>query len=155
MEEYIKKLLEQVRFRKAHKGIEDEIRAHIEDQIDDNIAAGMDSEATEKAAVIDMGDPVEVGISMDRIHRPQIAWSMFLGAVIIGIIGSIIHLLIISNSTIGSNTGLVPGSSSFIFYTVLGILAMLLISHGLYNDSKVLQDCFNCDVYIGACYREI
>ncbi|MBO4592315.1 MAG: FtsW/RodA/SpoVE family cell cycle protein, partial [Eubacterium sp.] len=127
MEEYIKKLLEQVRFRKAHKGIEDEIRAHIEDQIDDNIAAGMDSEATEKAAVIDMGDPVEVGISMDRIHRPQIAWSMFLGAVIIGIIGSIIHLLIISNSTIGSNTGLVPGSSSFIFYTVLGILAMLLI----------------------------
>ena len=29
MEEYIKKLLEQVRFKKAHKGIEDELRAHI------------------------------------------------------------------------------------------------------------------------------
>ena len=65
MEEYIKKLLEQVRFKKAHKGIEDELRAHIEDQIEDNMASGMNREAAEKAAVADMGDPVEVGISMD------------------------------------------------------------------------------------------
>ncbi|WP_242834416.1 permease prefix domain 1-containing protein [Butyrivibrio sp. FC2001] len=42
MEEYIKKLLEQVRFKKAHRGIAEEIIAHIEDQIEDNMAAGMD-----------------------------------------------------------------------------------------------------------------
>ena len=94
MEEYIKKLLEQVRFKKAHRGIAEEIRAHIEDQIEDNMAAGMDREAAEKAAVEDMGDPVEVGISMDRVHRPQIAWQMVLGAVVVGIIGSIIHILL-------------------------------------------------------------
>ena len=58
MEEYIKKLLEQVRFKKAHRGIADEIRAHIEDQIEDNMAACMDREAAEKAAIADMGDPV-------------------------------------------------------------------------------------------------
>ena len=44
MEEYIKKLLEQVRFQKAHKAIGDEIRGHIEDQIQDNISEGMDNE---------------------------------------------------------------------------------------------------------------
>ena len=38
MEEYIKKLLEQVRFEKAHKSIADELRAHIEDQIEANVA---------------------------------------------------------------------------------------------------------------------
>ena len=49
MEEYIKKLLEQVRFQKAHKAIGDEIRAHIEDQIEENISNGMDNETAEKS----------------------------------------------------------------------------------------------------------
>ena len=66
MEEYIKKLLEQVRFQKAHKAIEDEIRAHIEDQIEDNMSEGMDKETAEKRAVEDMGNPVDVGIELDK-----------------------------------------------------------------------------------------
>ena len=127
MEEYIKKVLEQVRFKKARKGIEDEIRSHIEDQIEDNMTVGMDRETAERAAVVDMGDPVEVGISLDRIHRPQIAWSMFWGAVIVGIIGSIIHLLIIKNSTLVCNTCSVYGSGGYIYYTIFGIILMLLV----------------------------
>ena len=62
MEEYIKMLLEQVRFEKAHKAIGDEIRAHIEEQIEANISDGMDRVTAEKKAVEDMGDPMEVGM---------------------------------------------------------------------------------------------
>lgn len=94
MEEYIGKLLEQVRFKKAHKGIEDELRAHIEDQISDNMAAGMDREAAERAAVADMGDPVEVGISMDRVHRPRLAWNVIIISIFIGLISSVIHEIV-------------------------------------------------------------
>ena len=47
MEEYIKKLLEQVRFREAHQGIHDELKTHIEDQIEANISCGMDEEDKE------------------------------------------------------------------------------------------------------------
>ena len=127
MEEYINKLLEQIRFKKAHKSIADEIRSHIEDQIEDNMTVGMDRETAERAAVVDMGDPVEAGISLDRIHRPQIAWSMLLGVVVVGIIGSIIHLLIIQHSTLVCNTCFVYGSEGYIRYTILGIILMLLV----------------------------
>ena len=41
MEEYIKTLLEQVRCKKAHSMIEEEIRGHIEEQTEVNIASGM------------------------------------------------------------------------------------------------------------------
>ena len=68
MEEYIKILLEQVRFEKAHKAIGDEIRAHIEDQAEANISEGMDKETAEKKAVEDMGDPVETGIALDKVQ---------------------------------------------------------------------------------------
>lgn len=36
----------------------------------------MSYEEAEKNAVADMGDPIAVGISLDKIHKPQIAWKL-------------------------------------------------------------------------------
>lgn len=74
MEEYIEKLISQIRCKKARPYIANEIKDHIEEQIDFNKSNGMTEEEAEKSAVMDMGDPVEVGISMDKIHRPKISW---------------------------------------------------------------------------------
>ena len=41
MEEYLEKLLAQIRCKKARPYIAEEIRGHIESQIEDNIASGM------------------------------------------------------------------------------------------------------------------
>ena len=82
METYLEKLLSQIRCKKARPYIAEEIRDHIECQIADNLSEGMTSEEAEKNAVTDMGDPVEVGISLDRIHKPKIAWRLL---VIVGI----------------------------------------------------------------------
>ena len=91
MEEYIRMLLEQVRFQKAHKAIGDEIRTHIEDQVQANISEGMDQETAEKRAVEDMGDPVEAGIRLDKVHRPQIAWGVIIIAIVVGVLGAIVN----------------------------------------------------------------
>ncbi|MDO4941921.1 MAG: FtsW/RodA/SpoVE family cell cycle protein [Lachnospiraceae bacterium] len=118
MEEYLRLLLEQVRCKKAHALIEDEIRAHMEDQIEDNIANGMQKEMAEMAAVRDMGDPVETGISLDRVHRPAMAWDMIFFMAIISIVGIVIHSLI-------GDAG--AGSNQFMRYTVVGFVVMLIV----------------------------
>ena len=100
MEEYIKKLLEQVRFRKAHKGIEDEIRSHIEDQIEDNMSEGMDKETAEKRAVEDMGNPVDVGIELDKVHSPKIAWSVVIATLTVAVFGMILQAVILCSPSI-------------------------------------------------------
>ena len=127
MEEYIKKLLEQVRFKKAHKGIEDELRAHIEDQISDNMAAGMDREAAERAAVADMGDPVEVGISMDRVHRPRLAWNVIIISIFIGLISSVIHEIVAYDASGADEAISVLGSHGFYTKVFIGIIAMIAV----------------------------
>ena len=127
MEEYIRKLLEQVRFKKAHKSIEGEIRSHIEDQINDNMSEGMDREEAEKAAVADMGDPVEVGISMDRIHRPRIAWSVVAIAVLIGIASSVVHELMVLDASAHDASISVIGSHVFYTNVLAGLIAMIII----------------------------
>ncbi|MDC7293042.1 permease prefix domain 1-containing protein [Butyrivibrio sp. DSM 10294] len=126
MEEYIRKLLEQVRFKKAHKAIQEEIRSHIEDQIEANIDDGMDPATAEQKAVEDMGDPIEVGISMDRVHKPQMAWSIVVAAIVVGILGTIIHVLMTKDAVASGKEIFVAGSSNYILFTVFGVMAMIL-----------------------------
>ena len=49
--------------------------------------AGMDREQAEREAVRDMGDPVETGISLDSVHRPQVAWKLLGIIILISIAG--------------------------------------------------------------------
>lgn len=51
MDEYLKTLLEQIRCKKARPYIRQELQDHIEDQIAENMHAGMDRERAEKEAV--------------------------------------------------------------------------------------------------------
>ena len=134
MEEYIKLLLEQVRFQKAHKTIADEIRAHIEDQIEANISEGMDKDTAEKQAVEDMGDPIEAGIALDRVHRPKLAWGVVLAAIGVGLIGTMIQFFLANDTTMQYFSVQMTSRSvnplngyTFLTRTVVGIGIMLSV----------------------------
>lgn len=75
-EEYLKTVTDQMRCKRARTAVQEEIDQHIEDQAEAFRMEGLDREAAVSEAVKEMGDPVEVGISMDRIHRPKMAWGM-------------------------------------------------------------------------------
>ena len=123
MEEYIKLLLEQIRCKKAHPYIREELQGHMEEQAQANMALGMAKEETLEAAVKDMGSPVEVGIALDRIHRPQAAWGMIAVMVLIGLAGMFLHQMM-SKAGEGS-----AGSADFAMHTVLGFIMMLVVYH--------------------------
>lgn len=91
MEEYLEKLLSQIRCKKARPYISDEIRKHMEDQITENIAHGMTAKEAEINAVADMGDPVEAGISLDKVHKPQVAWRLIVIVGILSLLGIFIQ----------------------------------------------------------------
>ena len=91
MESYLEKLLSQIRCKKARPYISDEIRSHIESQIEDNLSGGMEYEEAEKNAVADMGDPIEVGISLDKIHKPKIAWKLLVIVGVLSLLGILIQ----------------------------------------------------------------
>ena len=73
-EEYLRIVTEQMRCKRAIEAVRKEIQDHIEDQADAFIAEGMKREEAEEAAVREMGDPVETGNGLDRIHRPKMDW---------------------------------------------------------------------------------
>ena len=132
MEEYLRLLMEQIRCRKAHPYIREEIQGHIQDQIEDNMLAGMSKEEAERAAVEDMGSPVEAGIALDRIHRPRMAWGMVVLMGIISVAAIIFHVILSRqiaeySLTSGQIDDLAVGSSEFVRYTIIGFILMLVV----------------------------
>lgn len=86
-DKFIQKVCGQVGFKAAHKEIQKELEAHIEDNIEHFIAQGVD----EKTAVINatecMGDPIEIGKALNKIHRPQTEWGVISLVILLSILG--------------------------------------------------------------------
>ncbi len=129
MEEYVKTLLEQIRCKKACPMIEEEIRSHIEEQAGANMAEGMNAKEAMEAAVLDMGDPVETGVALDAIHRPQIAWDMILLMAVVSLASIVIHVVIgMGADEIGTWSPQTYVLKS-VGYVGIGFLLMLLVYH--------------------------
>ena len=128
MDEYLRILLEQIRCRKVHPYIQQEIKNHIEDQIEDNLLEGMSPEEAEKQAVKDMGDPVEVGVSFDRIHRPKLSWGVIVFVAILSIAGIIIHMMISHDSAAyEAGYATLNNSIGYIKNILIGLVVMIII----------------------------
>lgn len=74
--EYLKTVCEQIRWKKAHSVVSEEIHDHIIDQKHALEAEGIEEDTAIVKAIEEMGDPVLVGSELDRIHRPKIEWSI-------------------------------------------------------------------------------
>lgn len=76
LHEYLDTLTEQIRCKRARPMIETEISNHIHDQANVYKADGMEEQEAIEEAVRQMGDPIEAGAALDRVHRPKMSWSL-------------------------------------------------------------------------------
>lgn len=132
MEQYLEKLLSQIRCKKARPYIAEELKGHIECQIEDNMQEGMSHVEAERKAVEDMGDPIEVGISLDRIHKPRIAWGLLLLVSIISVLGiwvqqSICHQKDFLNLEEQQQMIFQLYGDSFVELVVMGVVLMCVV----------------------------
>ena len=67
-------VVEQVRFRPDRAAVAKELTAHYVDHVKDLERLGYEHELAEQRALGAMGDPVEIGKAMDRVHQPWLGW---------------------------------------------------------------------------------
>ena len=68
--EYTQAVCEQIRWKKAHASVAKELEDHLLDQKEAYIACGDSEETAAQKALLQMGDPVAVGMSLDNTHKP-------------------------------------------------------------------------------------
>jgi hypothetical protein len=74
---YALSVCQQIRWKKAHLRISEEISNHIADGRDAYMAQGLDEQTATDKAITDIGDAPAIGTELDRIHRPKPQWVMF------------------------------------------------------------------------------
>ncbi|MDC7287889.1 permease prefix domain 1-containing protein [Blautia schinkii] len=118
--EYLKTVSDQIMTASIREAIQKELANHLEDQKDAFMEDGMEEQEAEEAAVLEMGDPVEVGLALNEIHKPKPAKWFVRGVVTLSAILFAVNVYYIcfgENSTVDSKVGTV--------------LALLVIMGGL------------------------
>ena len=130
-EEYLSAVEEQIRCKKARPMVRKELEDHIQDQRDAYISEGKIGREAEELAVCQMGEPVETGRALDRIHRPRMEWMLPLMAVLLSTCGLMIQYLSLTAS--GEETTPVSFLSGTLPAYVIGIVLMIGISFADYR----------------------
>ena len=123
--EYLESLTEQISNKYAKELVRAEICAHIEDQKEAYLLEGKEEEEAEQLAVREMGDHVDAGSKLNRIHRPKTEIWMLGAMAILTVIGVIMQTIICSgfdNTRISSDYGM-----RTILFNLIGLCMMLFV----------------------------
>jgi len=71
---WINTVLQQMKFPPDREAVRQELWDHLLDRRNDFMTQGMSEADASDAAVRVMGDPVEIGWQLNRIHRPFLGW---------------------------------------------------------------------------------
>lgn len=86
IQSYLNTVAEQIRWKRARPVLVQELARHMEDQKDAFASEGLLN--AEDLTVKEMGDPVSVGLELDRVHRPKPQWSLLLFTVFLALAGA-------------------------------------------------------------------
>ncbi|WP_276952531.1 permease prefix domain 1-containing protein [Enterocloster lavalensis] len=127
MHEYLDALSGQIRSGRARQAVREELEAHILDQAQAYADSGMEEQEALEQAVRQMGDPVEVGIDMDRIHRPRNGWK-YLGIIAVlsaaGLLAQYICIYRFGGDTLTGNSVGIQAFYRQCAYTLTGLAVM-------------------------------
>jgi cell division protein FtsW (lipid II flippase) len=105
---YSTTVCEQVRWKKAHPGIAKEIEDHLCDQRDYYLSEGEEEETATEKAILQMGDPVSVGLELDKTYKPKPQWILILLTVTLMLVGTGARYFIDSSEASLRNFSIVP-----------------------------------------------
>ena len=100
---YAEKVCEQIRWKKAHPAVAQEIEDHLTDQKNAYLAAGDSESIAEEKALLQMGDPVSVGTALDQTHKPAPQWGIIGLVLLLFVLGGIIQVLLLKTIPIGND----------------------------------------------------
>lgn len=134
--EYLDTMSGQIRSQKARAVAVREMEDHIRDQADVYESQGMGRDDALREAVRQMGDPVDAGVELDRIHRPGMEWRLFAWILAFSVLGLVIQYVcfycVCKTPGVNGQSQWILGGSTGNFvrqciYTAMGLGVMAVI----------------------------
>ena len=78
IKEFLEKVCYEIKYKPIQKEIAEELKNHIEEIKQEQIKKGIEENKAEEIAVKQMGEPIEIGKKLNKIHKPRLDWSLIL-----------------------------------------------------------------------------
>lgn len=139
LNKFLETICGQIRWKKAHVIVTEEIRNHVIDQRNAFINKGLDEETAIEKAIKEMGDPILIGTELDKIHRPRMEWNIFLLTGVMIILGFGIRYIISSE----------PGSPFMLGRSLMATLIGVTCMTGAYFIDFTFVGRYPKSIFIG------
>ncbi len=137
-QEYIELVTEQMRCKKARDMVARELSDHIEDQTEAYEEFGLSHEDAVNRAVEQMGDPIEVGTKMDRIHRPRIDSRMIGYIAFLSVAGMVVQYLMSKSAVDAVGAENIIGFDGLLSIFVDGLIGFAVMLAVMFVDYSFL-----------------
>ncbi len=91
-EKFLNRVCACIRAKSVHKDIRAELSSHIDEIVEAEISSGLSPEAAEEKALKRMGSPEDIGLKLDKKHRPKTDWLLLAAAFAIAAAGVAVSL---------------------------------------------------------------
>lgn len=89
-DEFVWQVAKEIRYIFDRQSITQELKDHLSDSIQDLMEEGFSKEDAEFQAVLQMGDPVEVGKQLNREHHPVLGYMCLFFGIVCAVLGLIV-----------------------------------------------------------------
>lgn len=117
--DYLHTVAEQIRWKRARTPLLAELEDHLESEAEYGLDLGLTPEAARTEALRQMGDAVQVGQELDRVHRPKPQWGLLSLTVLLAVAGALLRMVVARGSTVGE-------PERVLFYLGLGLAALFV-----------------------------
>lgn len=98
LKQYLTQIGEQIRWKRARPILLRELEDHALEQLDTCLETGLSQEEAEAETLRELGDPVEIGQDLDRLHQPKPQWGLLLMTGILVLMGTLLQMVLLSGT---------------------------------------------------------
>lgn len=91
--EFLEKVCDEIKYKPIQKDISEELKNHIEEIKQEQFENGIEEKEAEKVAVKQMGEPIEIGKRLNKIHRPKLDWQLLIIVLILLAFGIVVSFI--------------------------------------------------------------
>ncbi|MBC1342860.1 FtsW/RodA/SpoVE family cell cycle protein [Listeria welshimeri] len=124
-EEYLDKVIANVKSKQAHSMIKKELSNHMEELSHSFQKRGLCLEGANKKAMQEMGDPSTVGRNMNQLHKPRMDWLLI--ALFVLLAG--ISFLPLMSDVVASNSSFMKKQIIWLTLAILALIGFLFFDY--------------------------
>ena len=140
VKDFLNTVSNQIKYKPVREIITEELKEHIDEIISENTTNGLSEELAEEIAVKQMGNPVQIGKNLNKIHKPKMDWITLILTLILILISGQFAILFHPDVSFNKGTlGLNDFMTAKLQYIIFAITILFSIFTYFYDYRKIYK----------------